>query len=102
MLNPPQFSDMDWLFHNAIADLRGPQFLLFYALVITVTICWAKYAVNKQDLTGNLPPAPIPATIDPYELAYLRAGEHEVLRLALVSLIQRGYLRRGNKKGALG
>lgn len=68
--------------------LPGPQFLLFYsifaALVIAVMVIWRqraeRYGAPKIDLS------------DPYLIAYLRGGETEVLRVATVSLIQRGLL----------
>ncbi len=84
---------MNWLLHNPIADMPGPRFLLFYAMVIVLTVvgCWL--ARRSSDPTTTLAPPPVPPNPDPYEVAYLRGGENEVTRVAILSLIQRGYLR---------
>jgi len=86
---------MDWFTHNFIADMYGPQFLVFYGIVIIVTLaaCW--WATRNYDPTSSLPPPQIPAEPDPYEMACLRGGENEVARLVIFSLIQRGYLQIG-------
>lgn len=83
---------MNWVMNNPVANMYGPQFLLLYALVIAVTLagCWWKF--RATDPTADLPPLPLPSNPDPYEIAYLRGGENEVVRLAIFNLIQRGYL----------
>jgi uncharacterized protein (TIGR04222 family) len=83
---------MSWLLHNAIADMYGPYFLAFYAIVIGVVILAGYRSVRSVDRTGSLEPPAIPAKVDPYEIAYLRGGENEVTRVAIASLIQRGLL----------
>ena len=69
-------------------DLTGPQFLVFYlglsALVIIALVLSRKYAES----TG----APKLDLSDPYLIAYLRGAEPETLRVATVSLIDRGLL----------
>lgn len=69
-------------------DLPGPEFLLFFiglsalaivALVVTRKIA-ERSAAPKLDLS------------DPYLIAYLRGAEPETLRVAAVSLIDRGLL----------
>ncbi len=84
---------MSWLLHNVIADMYGPYFLAFYAVVIGVVIVGCYRSVRSVDRTGDFEPPPLPAKIDPYEIAYLRGGENEVTRVALASLIQRGLLK---------
>lgn len=68
--------------------LPGPQFLLFYFLfagaVIWASVFWRK----RAELSG----APRIDLSDPYLIAYLRAGESEVLRVATISLVDRGLL----------
>ena len=68
--------------------LPGPQFLLFYIIfagaVIGALIYWRRYAESSQ--------TPKIDVSDPYLIAYLRGGEAEVLRVATVSLIDRGLL----------
>lgn len=86
---------MEW-----IASMPGPLFLAFYALVTTVTLlgCWL--AVRTAPETE---PAPlVPANPDPYEIAYLRGGEPEVGRLAIIDLARRGLLHESAGKGLLG
>lgn len=69
-------------------DLPGPQFLLFFiglsALAIIALIVARKVAESSA--------APKLDLSDPYLIAYLRGGEPETLRVAAVSLIDRGLL----------
>ncbi len=70
-------------------DLPGPQFLIFYVVlgVFTIIILWlARQASEAAD-------APRIDYSDPYLLAYLRGGAPEVIRVATVSLIDRGLLQ---------
>jgi len=69
-------------------NLPGPQFLLLYiifaGLVVLGLVVWRRRA--------ELSEAPKIDLSDPYLIAYLRGGEAEVLRVASVSLIDRGLL----------
>ena len=86
-------SPMNFLLHNPVTDLPGPQFLAFFALVAIVT-CFLAYWVRKiVDRTRNLPTPSLPETFDPFEIAYMRGGLHEQKRLVILDLIMRGYLR---------
>jgi uncharacterized protein (TIGR04222 family) len=70
-------------------DLPGPDFLVFYAFlgVFTIGLLWlARRASEPAD-------APRIDYSDPYLLAYLRGGEKEVIRVVMVSLIDRGLLQ---------
>ena len=77
---------------NPITEMNANEFLGFYLVLIltAIIICWWKS--NRSDWTADLAPPPVPADLDPYEIAYLRGGENEVTRLAIVSLTERGYL----------
>ena len=88
---------MDWLLHNPLAEMYGPNFLALYAAVIagTLGICYAR---AHEDDTDALPPPPLPIAPDPYEIAFLRGGENEVVRLAIFRLLQRGSLRTSGDK----
>lgn len=88
---------MEWFTHNPIADMRGPDFLLFYGtvIVLTLALCWAW--MRLADRAGSSAPPKVPIRPDPYETAYLGGGEQELARTALFSLIQRGYLRVGEE-----
>ena len=69
-------------------DLPGPQFLVFYVifagLVIAGMVFWRKRAESSQTPKIDLS--------DPYLIAYLRAGEREVLRVATIALVEKGLL----------
>ncbi len=71
-------------------DLRGPEYLLFYAAVSVVTA----FVVGvlrwrwELEMAGDRPPR----LHDPYAIACLRDGQSEVLRVAVVSLVDRGLL----------
>ena len=80
---------MDWITENPIADMYGPAFLMFYTLVIGITLvcCWWTLHSGR-----NATPPTVPQNPDPLEIAYLRGGANEVLRLTLFDLFRRGYL----------
>jgi uncharacterized protein (TIGR04222 family) len=69
-------------------DWRGPEFLVFY-LILSVFVIVALELVRRA-LESAAPPKMDLA--DPYLVAYLRGGESEVLRVAVISLIDRGLL----------
>ncbi|MDZ8056535.1 MAG: TIGR04222 domain-containing membrane protein [Aulosira sp. ZfuVER01] len=82
---------MDALLHNPIADMYGPDFLLLYGSVIILALLVCGWLI--QDPTKNQPLPLIPSEPDPYEIAYLRSGTVEVVKVAILNLIQRGYLQ---------
>jgi uncharacterized protein (TIGR04222 family) len=69
-------------------DLTGPEFLVFYiALGVCVVVAlrwWQPGGDGSESPAANLS--------DPYLIAYLRGGKNEALRVATVSLIDRGVL----------
>lgn len=70
-------------------DLPGPQFLLFYfvlSAVVLTTLGLTRRAVESS----KTPPFDVGLS-DPYLIAYLRGGKNEALRVATVSLIDRGF-----------
>lgn len=83
---------MEW-----IASMPGPTFLGLYAVVIVITLIGA-WLVIRSDPDDGLEPL-VPAYPDPYEVAYLRGGEPEVGRLAVIDLTDSGYLRESKVKG---
>ncbi len=69
-------------------DLYGPQFLLFYLALggcVLLVLALFRHGGEAKD-----PPAV--DLSDPYLIAFLRGGKNEVLRVATVSLIDRGFL----------
>lgn len=69
-------------------DWYGPQFLLFYLLFG----CFVLAAVWVTRHDGESAEPPQVDLADPYLIAFLRGGKNEALRIATVSLIDRGYL----------
>jgi len=84
---------MEWLTQNVVADMYGPQFLILYAAVIIVSAIVCRVASRRLDWTRSAGLPVIPSSPDPFEIAYLRGGENELLRSLVFGLIQRGYLR---------
>lgn len=69
-------------------DLPGPWFLVFFSVmgcVLLAGLVWVRRAWEPD------PTIPVQLT-DPYEIACLRGGPNEVLRLATTGLIDRGLL----------
>jgi uncharacterized protein (TIGR04222 family) len=83
---------MGWLLHNPIGDMYGPYFLIFYAGVIVATFVVAVLTLQHRDVTRWEEPPEIPIHPDPYELAYLRGGANEVIRVALFAMIEDGVI----------
>ena len=81
---------MSWL-DNPLANMYGPHFLLLYAAVAVVGLA-ALWFLPRRDATSGEPAPPVPSEPDPYAVAYLRGGLHEVSRVAVVELLQRRYL----------
>ena len=69
-------------------DLRGPEFLVFY-LVLGGWVLLGLYLARRW---GQATDPPQVNLTDPYLIAFLRGGKNEVLRVATVSLIDRGLL----------
>jgi uncharacterized protein (TIGR04222 family) len=76
-------------------DLPGPEFLSFYMgliLVVGVLLYLVQWRAERgpgalvADSARDL-------AVDPYQMAFLRAGRREVLRTAVVSLLERGLLK---------
>jgi len=72
--------------------LHGPAFLAFYAMVgiagLGIQFLWTRI----QESLGTMPQLQM---TDPYQIAYLRGGQAEALRLVAFSLIDRGLLQGG-------
>jgi uncharacterized protein (TIGR04222 family) len=84
---------MNWLLNNPVAHMDSEYLLLFYAIAIGAVILACYKSVRSEDQSRHMKPPEIPARLDPYELAYLRGGETEVTRIAIISLLQRGLLQ---------
>jgi len=84
---------MNWLVDNPVADMRGPSFLAFFAGVSFILIITCRSYLRSLDQTRNRPSPKVPLEPAPREIAYLRGGKNELLRLLILELIQRGYLQ---------
>src|SRR5215475_11824628 len=74
-------------------DLRGPEFLLFY-FCFSLAVIFAVAFLRRRAESG---PAPKIDLGDPYLIAYMRGGEHEALRVSVISLVDRGMLVMGGE-----
>jgi uncharacterized protein (TIGR04222 family) len=70
-------------------DLRGPEFLLFYFL-FACAVLGILILLRRIDERPNALKPPLD---DPYLVAFLRGGEEEVVRVAALSLVDRGLLK---------
>lgn len=70
-------------------DLPGPQYLLFYASLTAVTLIVLGILRRKRELAAS---DETPRLHDPFAIACLRGGKNELLRVAAVSLVDRGLL----------
>ncbi len=75
-------------------DLSGPDFLIFYSL-LGVLVLGGLFVAGWLSESGTVPRLDYS---DPYLLAYLRGGDREVIRVAAVSLADRGLLKVSNDK----
>jgi uncharacterized protein (TIGR04222 family) len=75
-------------------DLRGPEFLAFYLVFSagTLFLVWMLRRWRELGAEGSAASAAKEVAQDPYQVAYLRGGRDEVLRVAVVSLLERGLL----------
>ena len=68
--------------------LRGPQCLLFYGclgVAVTALVWWTRRAWERAD-------TPARPLSDYLEIAFLRGGSAEAIRVAVITLIDRGVL----------
>jgi uncharacterized protein (TIGR04222 family) len=75
-------------------DLRGPEFLVFYfTLSIFVLIAaWLVQRLLEAGRPGDEAAWGRGVAKDPYQVACLRGGPDELIRVAIVSLMERGLL----------
>lgn len=74
--------------------LEGPQFLVFYVVGMLV-LFGVMYLIRRVFEPSHI--SGIRVT-DPYEIACLRGGTNEILRIACVKLKERGVLKSNGKK----
>jgi uncharacterized protein (TIGR04222 family) len=76
-------------------DLRGPEFLVFFAVfAAALHLLWRPLVRAFTEPSGSAKPSPFNlSNLDPYLVAYLRGQENETARVAIVSLLDRGLLK---------
>ncbi len=84
---------------NPITELAAVEFLVFYATLIAATALLCRWWSRLGDTTASLPVPRVPSPADPYEIAYLRGGEREVMKAVIAGLDQRGYVRLDSDAG---
>jgi uncharacterized protein (TIGR04222 family) len=70
-------------------DLRGPEFLGFFALLFG-TVLALGLGFRRLLRAPDDEPAPRELDLDPYEIAYLAGGEPRAIQAALAGLVQSG------------
>lgn len=78
---------------SMLRGVDGPHFLLLYAVLAVTVIGLAWWRVRRMDTSANSDQPPLPDELGEYEVAYLRGGASEAARLAVLSLVQKGYLK---------
>lgn len=93
---------MNVFWHNPIADMEGPLFLGVYFAVVVIAIAGTRLVRFFLDTSLELGIPEVPATPDPYSLAYLSGGANQVIRVLVFELIDRGlFIRTGVTKDRL-
>ena len=73
--------------------MDGPLFLVVYGATCLLTLAVAYFFVQQLDDSARNPPPPIPTKPNALQVAYLRGGAHEVIRLLIFDLTRKGYLQ---------
>lgn len=84
---------MDFLTDNPLINLRGPEFLIAFAIISGSCVLCAYWRSRKADPTHAMRPPPIPESVDPFDVAFLRGGYPDLVRLTVLDLVGRGYLQ---------
>jgi len=70
-------------------NLPGEVFIVFYVLAAVVAVGCATLAAREASAAA---PSRLPLLTDPYDIAFVRARSDEVVRVAVLSLIDRGLI----------
>lgn len=79
--------------------MDGPTFLLLYTGLVIVAIFATRWFNRGRDPRASEPLPPVPSPADPYELAWLRGGAPEAIRLAVYDLKMAGLLTVAHPSG---
>src|ERR1700735_215971 len=75
-------------------NLTGPEFLFFFAVF---GLCVALFPLIRRRRQGNNALDPLPRITDPIQIATLRGGYKEAVRMLVVTLEDRGFLAQDGK-----
>ncbi|MFN9437252.1 MAG: TIGR04222 domain-containing membrane protein, partial [Planctomycetota bacterium] len=90
---------MRWLFENPLANMPGPAFLGLFGALLAGAVVILRVMAARIEEGDDSRPLPIPPDIDPYQIAFLRGGDTEVIRTALVDLVEQGRIIQVEKTG---
>lgn len=79
-----------WLL-DPVIHLPGPEFLFLFSVLVVIGLIATRILVNRST-RSDLPRLKIPELLDPYAIAYLRGGDTEVIRTAMVELVEEGWI----------
>jgi uncharacterized protein (TIGR04222 family) len=72
-----------------VLEMRGPTFLLLYGLVAIMTCIAVWGSIRQRETRAGASPLRIR---DPYEIAYLRGGTQELVKVVTLALMRRGLI----------
>jgi uncharacterized protein (TIGR04222 family) len=75
-------------------NVTGPQFLLLYVALAAAANLWLRWHYGTREREAR--PATLSLTNDPYQIALLRGGPAEAIRVAVITLLNRGLLTEEN------
>ncbi|MCG6875375.1 MAG: TIGR04222 domain-containing membrane protein [Betaproteobacteria bacterium] len=71
-------------------NVTGPQFLVLYVAFAFAANVWLRWHYRTREREARA--GPLSLTNDPYQIALLRAGRDEAIRVAVITLLDRGLL----------
>lgn len=89
---------MEWLTHNQIANMPGPEFIFFYMVAIIGVLLICRFGVRRARGVDDPILSLAPGQLDRYEVAYLRRGEAGLMEVIVFKLLQHGYLAANSPK----
>ena len=86
------------MFFDLIFGVRGTEFLVFQLILTALCLVFLRILIVRSS-RDERPPLKVPNPIDPYAVAFVRGGETEILRTAMVEAVNSGWVvQEGEKK----
>jgi len=73
-----------------VLEMRGPEFLLLYAVAAIMTCIAVWWSIRARESRAAASPLRVR---DPYEIAYLRGGTRELVKVVILALMRRSLIR---------